>query len=548
MALQSRWAAVRFEIRAVVNGIAEFPVVQVVTSFELNAIPTISLTVAVGRNVKTQEVSASHREIERLKVRHPIEVFMRAIPLGSEGGTPNRWPDFVRIFDGYVTGTGWQRSTGGANLIIYGEHWLSELNYTSAINGASHPGNPAAFTYPAGFEAPALGGGGGTSVHWTHHLQLQGGVDAVSAESDLWENILKPWCRQVSAKQPVDLRFIGLETPVGNDGALSILEGNGEHRIVSEKMAMDLSGPDGLALGNSMARGLEKSMMNNVINTTLWGKLVGGWAGDFWFAVVPRVEDALIVPFVGALGPDQEFVTIEAGDYVQCDIHASVAQQLAAIGINHPVEWLAGGNTNAAAFDAQKGGLAAVYPTPVKKKGVIMIKNCPSWMADPVQAYLYGRAAEGVQPAEPIRTGADRDNIGPDRDPGKDPNENQKEFRDSITRYAQHWYILEQLKGRTGELSGRLRYDIAPGSQVKIEAGQDPFIEGDDLSTPFWASVSKVTNLINSEIQRAGTSFSLAHVRNRAENEDPDTSIDIPPFYKEAWQGKVLIDEFIPGA
>lgn len=546
MALNSRWAAVRFKIQVLVNGI-EFEGVQLVCSYELNAIPTCSITVAVGRNIRPpMQIAAAHRHIGKLKNRHYVEVYLKMESLGQEGGAPNEWPagDFP-IFLGYLTGTGWQRSTSGANFVIHAEHWLSELNYSSAISGASHPGNPAAFTYPAGFDPPTVGAGGGTSVHWVYHLLLDGGVDMSQVKVDLWEKVLKPWSIQVCQKDPIDLRFQGVQTPKGNDAALEILEGNGDFKIVSENMGMNIDGPDALALGNSMARGLERSMGRNVINTTLWGKMIGEWGAEYWFSVVPRVEDTLIVPFVGSLGPDLYFKEIKASDYVQCDLHAAVPQQLCAIGIVHPVEWLSGANTDFAALTEEKGGLAAVYPIPPKKKGVIMMKSCPAWLCDPVQAYAAGRGAEGVQSGEGITTAGDRENIGEDDDPVRDPNENQRTFRDVIMRFAQHWYILEQLKGRTGELSGRLRFDIAPGSQVKVEAGNDPFIGQDDkLAQPFYASVSKVTHLINSEIQRAGTSFTLAHIRNEAENKDEDTATAVPPMYNEPWIGKSLIDDF----
>lgn len=548
---QSRWAAMRFKLRAFINGI-EFEVVQVVASFEMNAIPTCSITVAVGRNIRPpMQAAAAHTHLGKLKNRNEVLVYLNVEPLGSQGGAPNSWPKGpILIFAGHVTGTGWQRSTNGANFTIHAEHWLAELNYTSSINGASHPGNPAAFTYPAGFEMMQLGGGGGTDVGWLYHVQLDNGVTADMAKADLWENVLKPWALQVSKMPPEDARLAGgLEMPSGNDGAREILEGKGDYKIVSDSMSMQLDGPDSYALGNNLARALEKSMGNNVLNTTLWGKIVGEWSPAFWFSVVPRVEDALIVPFVGSLGPNQEFVRIKSGDYVQCDLQASVPQQLAAIGIQHPVEWLCGGNTNFATFKEESGGLAAVYPTPPKKKGVILMKECPYWMADPVQGYLFGRSAEGVQPRAPIGGPNDALNIGQGKDPPVDPDKNKKEFRDVIMRYAQHWYILEQLSGRTGEISGRLRFDVAPGSQVLVEAGQDKHLAGADaLAMPFFASVAKVTYLINAEIQRAGTSFTLAHIRNAAENEDPDTSIDVPPMYVKAWNGKVLIDGFTPGA
>ena len=544
----SRWSAVRFNVDVMVAGVS-FEAVQVVCSYEQNAIPTCSITVAVGRNVATLEHATAHDELRHLKNRSFVEVYLKVTPLQSEGGAPHEWPkDRFPIFMGFVTGTGWQRSNTGANFVIHVEHWLSELNYTSAINGASHPANPAAFTFPAGFRAPVVGTGGGTDVNWVYHLRLRDGVTKEMAEDDLWERVLKPWSLQVAEERPTDDRLLfGIETPMGNDAAVDILRGDKAFKIVSNGyMGMQLNGPNSLAMGNALARALENSMGNNVINTTLWGKMIGEWSVDYWFIVVPRVMDALVVPFVGALsGPP--WVEIKAGDYVQCDLQAAVPQQLSCVCLLHAVTWLAAGNTNLGEFDEIKGGLAGLYPIPPKKKGVMLYKDVPRWLTDVLQEYDQGLEAEGVYPRLPIRTGADADDVGTAGVDELSPNKFQDQFRDVIARYAQHWYLLEQLKGRTGELAGRLRFDIAPGSQVRVLSHGGPGGAADDLTEPFYGSVSKVTHLINAEMQRAGTSFTLAHIRNERENGDSDYSIDVPPLYKKAWRGDVLVDGFNPG-
>lgn len=544
----SRWSAVSFKIDFAVNGI-RFEAVQAVCSFEQNAIPTCSITVAVGRNIATSRAATAHSELRHLKNRSFVEVYLKVTPLQSEGGAPHEWPaDYFPIFMGFVTGTGWQRSNNGANFVIHVEHWLSELNYTSAINGASHPANPAAFTFPAGFKAPVVRAGGGTDVNWVYHLRLRDGITKEMAEDDLWERILKPWALQVATERPTDDRLLfGLETPMGNDAALDILRGDKTFKITSAgSMGMQLSGPNSIAMGNALARALESSMGNNVINTTLWGKMIGEWSVDYWFVVVPRVMDALVVPFVGSLsGPS--WVEIKAGDYVQCDLQSAVPQQLSCVCLLHSVTWLAAGNTNLGEFDEIKGGLAGLYPIPPNKKGVMLYKDLPRWLTDVLQEYDQGLESEGVFPRLPIRTGVDKDDVGVAGNEALSPNKQQDAFRDVIARYAQHWYLLEQLKGRTGELAGRLRFDISPGSQVRVLSHGGPGGVEDDLTEPFYASVSKVTHLINSEMQRAGTSFTLAHIRNERENGDSDFSISVPPLYKQPWRGAVLVDGFNPG-
>lgn len=558
MPLQSKWAAVRFGIIVEVNG-NRYEAVQYVASFELNSIPTCSLTVAVGRNVRTQEPAQAHKTLGDVKLRNFISVKLKMQALGSDGGAPNFWPaDEFPIFLGYVTGTGWKRSTSGAAFTIHAEHWLGDLNYSSAVSGSSHPGNPAAFTYPAGHRHMRLQSAGGElsgapagSPLWVPHFE-DGEITASMAEDDLWARVLQPWLVAISQDDPIDKRLIGPEDPLGNDAALAILTGSGEgdekFEIKSENMGMSLDGPNTVVLGNSIGMSLQKTRGENLFNTTLWGKVIGEWSPAYWFTVVPRVSDAIVAPFVGALA-GQEWAVIKEGDYVQCDLHGAVPQALRAVGLHCPVEWITGANVNGGFYDAQKGGLAAVWPqTDMPRKGVVMMKDIPSWLADAVHSWRYGLVAEGVQPRQAIGNAAgDPKDVGPAMDPPEDPNKSMSDYHSVLIDYAHQWFVLEQLKGRVGELSGRLRFDIAPGSQVKVEAGSDPFIQDDALSQPFWASVSKVTYLINSEAQRAGTSFTLAHIRNEKENEDPFTSVERPPLYKEGWRGKAMVDLFAPG-
>ena len=103
---------------------------------------------------------------------------------------------------------------------------------------------------------------------------------------------------------------------------------------------------------------------------------------------------------------------------------------------------------------------------------------------------------------------------------------------------------MEMLRGNTAELSGKLRFDIAPGSCVRIEGKGERFVEEDETAVPLYASVYRTTIVINSENQRAGTTFALAHVRTEAENGDPRCAIDKPPLYKEPWRGAALDDQF----
>lgn len=537
--MPQRWAAVRLRLTCVVGGF-EFEAVQATMTFEMNSIPTAVVSIAVGREVRTLQPATSHSKIGMIQPRDSFKLYLVPQALGGEGGAPGEWHEAM-IFDGIVVGVGWQRSTSGANFTIYAQHWLADLHYSSTLSGASHPGNPADFTYAAGYRSPhVMTAGASTDVDWVPHVPIGGtGVNIGDLTDDLWENVLKKWMVQLSEQDPIDNR---LNDDVANEAALDALE-----KMTSEHMGMRLSERGGAhAIGNAVCMALSQAVSRADWNTTLWGKLVGEWSPQYWFAVIPRVEDALIVPFTGALRGEQ-WADIKTGDYVHCDLHSGMAQILRAVGITFPLAFAAGGNTNPGEHGAMTRGLGGLWPAGSDKKGLVLIKDAPLWLTDAMQGYKYGGRSCGVLPLSvPIRTSQTDEDVGPEQDPPNNPEDNQEDWKTVLDDYAHQWYMIEMLKGRQGEISGRLRFDIAPGSQVRIEGGRDPFIAGDAMGVPFFASVTRVTNLINAEIQRVGTSFSLAHIRNEKENESDETSVEKPPLYKEGWVGKELVEGYLP--
>jgi hypothetical protein len=85
-------------------------------------------------------------------------------------------------------------------------------------------------------------------------------------------------------------------------------------------------------------------------------------------------------------------------------------------------------------------------------------------------------------------------------------------------------------------MSGKLRFDIAPGSVVAIETAPTDR-EAQDI---LFATVTQVAFAIDAERAAAGTSFTLAHIRTSAENEDPTLTSVRSPLYKAIWKGAPL--------
>jgi len=106
-------------------------------------------------------------------------------------------------------------------------------------------------------------------------------------------------------------------------------------------------------------------------------------------------------------------------------------------------------------------------------------------------------------------------------------------------------YIAHALKGRTGQISGFLRYDICPGSTVKLEGTGEQFLgRGDALNFDIFAQVTRVSHVINAEGRQAGTAFQLNYLRTEAENAVDATSIAKHPFFTTPWKGAPIVPKY----
>lgn len=172
-----------------------------------------------------------------------------------------------------------------------------------------------------------------------------------------------------------------------------------------------------------------------------------------------------------------------------------------------------------------------------KRRGLKLIKEPPAWMTSIFPGPAYSGRSTGVgadgkdtcSPADGDQTlqqgllGADEVNI-------------EVQQSQALIRFAEHWFKTEVLYQRHGEMSGKLRFDIAPGSIVGIETADYDLGMHDTL----YATVTQVSFAINAEQATAGTSFSLAHIRSSDENQEETLVRDRPPLYLSPWKGAPL--------
>lgn len=536
----SRHAVIKVKLRAVIGDFKFDDVVQYTSSWALNSIPSASILVAVGRNVDTQKLATIHTAAKSLTTQLKAEIFLTTIIKDVEQATPGV-PDGkeIKIFEGKIVGTGWRRTESGAHFTIHMLHWLSALNHASAVSGSLHPGSPGDLSYPAVF--PAIGLGSVTPNSSTLPAWVPGLSSSAVNEgsfSDMWGQILLPWLKQIASDDPYDR---AIDNGAGQPDpdileALERIKPNPDGRPLN----LDRRGVSGAVLADGMRQALVNEIGGNWINTTLWGKIIGDWSPAYWFSVVPRVEDALIVPFTGGL-QGAPWAVIGDEDYSYADMNAQLHQVLRAVGIAFPIATSSSFDLNIGIPQVSRSGLLGVYRPDDVKKGLVLLKDAPKWLSDPTVVHMLSLYAEGVNGA-PIATALDEAGVGADRQPARDIDQDISQLKGLASAYAHQWYVLESLKGRTGEVAGKLRFDIAPGSNVIVVAGGARNVpQAQAVTEDIYATVTQVSYMINAEGQRAGTAFSLAHIRTKKENGSPGTSIAKPPLYQDAWPGAKLV-------
>lgn len=320
-------------------------------------------------------------------------------------------------------------------------------------------------------------------------------------------------------------------------------------------------------LSMSAHEGLSRLILDGMAYNSFWSKLIGELAPSFLFAISPAVDYAQAVPFFPGLSKKglTPYVTITGEEYNYANFNTNCANMLSGIVIH----WSPQGDGS----QAHQGGEvnpelgyclpAGMYP---KQKqdynqhwGNILVRDPPAWLANPVYINLYTKDNQlntmngsTLVPQEGSETNPDAP--WPHR-------KIEKYYREKIVnfderdlnvydRFACHWYKSAILGQRYGELSGKLRFDIAPGSIVRINP---PVSAIGKENTPMYGAVVQVSFAINAEQHTAGTSFSFSHMRTHKENDidDPVSKIHYvgsrAPIYKDKpsdgspWPGGPLV-------
>lgn len=517
-------------------------IVQFAGQFGVNQIPTGSLWLNVGKD--PDRVAVTHQLADKFFRRLPCKVYLTPTVHEADGllpGVPTGKK--ILVWDGDAVGVGWRRGTSSAVYTVHLLHWLASLDYASAVSATSHPGNPFDWTFPAATRPQANAqqaalGAGRTAAGW---IPVVGsGMIEIDTFDDLWGNALHKWLTSVAQNDPIDRRLLGGAPGRPNTSAIAALSRMRPGNPAGIPLQLDIDPADRTAILEDMRVALLQETGGNWVNTTLWGKLIGEWAPSYWFMVVPRVSDALIVPMTAGLR--DHWATIHTTSYDQSEVNSQTNRLLRAVGIAHPVAFQTGFNGEpAAGVGAGLSGMCGFYQPSTVTDGVVLIKEAPRWLSSPLHAHIFSPSATGAIGG--LITSVLDGRPAPFANPAESVAGLLENRKRTMNRFAQQWYVVEALKNKVGEVSGKLRFDICPGSAVKVVMGRATNVAADvdGLTKNHYGMVNSVSYLVNAESRKVATTFSLAHVRNQKENDTEGMTIDRPPLYAKAWRGAAMV-------
>lgn len=540
----------RLEVALELEGRGVFPAIMCGLDISLNAIPTATCSVAVGRRVSDGQPSSANSGIWSIRRGDKVRLLFRGQGEYSNGVN---WPDKTEvIFEGRVEGVGQRSGNGQLELVIFMRHWLAYLDAASAVSSTMHPGSPLDLVFAAVLPTAATTTSGqpnsmGSTAAGAHMVN-----DWSTVGANFWGDGLKAlfWHLASNTTQSIISTNLlgcvpGLANPISNPNILdalrrlageSTIQPDCSLKLPAYAPPLNLRGANALpesvvrAMGNAV--GLE--MSHSFSQQTIWSKLLN-YASQFMFAVIPQVSRALVVPFVPASQP-LYCKTLEVNSHDARQIMLQQARPLRAVAIYNTA-----GSTTGLNSGHSSAVIGGCYAPPVDNPlGLVWIIPPPSWLS--------GMGCGAWSPAKTtaLKTGKLNSSVTP-QDIDKEvqdapPEEVVHSIENVMNGYAHAVFATESLRGRVGQVSDKLRFDIAPGSMVRIQSSGDPFLVGSDLVEALIGCVIGVSIGINAEQSAAGVNFQIEFIRTEKENSDEALTVEKHPLYEDTFRGAPLVD------
>jgi len=508
-------------------------------TFAMNKIPKAMATIPVGREVRTLLPSTAHILAGETQIQVPTNVYIK-VTYGA-GATNTVLPlGTYLIFAGWLTGVGYRHTYNGMSMALEITHWLSALTFSSVLCEGSHPSNPSKFTFNQRVQLQP-----GAQGHLNPETMGAEFFSPADITDDMWGKCIVPWFGRLIGSKRLDQDAVGGQNndSINGDAATALASFQGD------KLPLDIGNVPADLVANAVGRHVtwrtlqaqtEVGALASLAKTTIWSKLIGELAPSLGFAVIPFPHKAMVVPFTAGLrnfwDPSSVDYTIFARDLDSYDVNANLIRPLRAWGfsVGHGGQW--GDVTQKNEWPAATIG--GWYTA--RDDGLVIIKQALPWLAEFADLSAYTKQTAGI--SNTTRSDAfnfPKEGVPPTVLSTKKVREGQLAMLDKLAHAA---FVTEMLRNRTGRISGPMRFDICPGSTIRIEGTSGDFLAGiDPHGEPRYATVSQVSYGISAQSAQAATIYDLAHVRTQTENENDDTSVEQHPLYDRKWVGDYML-------
>lgn len=536
MASITSWSYDRIQLYLQLDGGPSIPIVRAQIDFELNAIPRALVYLPVGRDSATGQPSPVHQVTSAFETQTPAKLICSISPRFASG----KVKDFgfpagaFTLFDGFTVGLGQSKSRGGMQYYLALQHWLGQLNFSSTVSASSFPVNPRKYTF--GLMLPNQNNSG--AKDYVGPYDPANALTPSNINSDIWSQALQPYLIGLAGAKGLQvLEGIGATETTANDGALTALK---RMSSLTLPLTMRLQPDTNFAevIRNDIWR--LSADPETLAHHTFWDVVVGLYAADYLFAIVPQISTAQVIPYVPAVRTP--YITVSADEYVAIDRSRALIRPLRAVGLLSSLDSTTGADGQPDAAPADKDmGVGGWYSPKDVKNGMVLLTSGPRWSQQLVAVRNYAANAAGGK-QNPI-------NIVDAPDAAGAPNAQLKDGAKAVARstikpilnqLAQTRYIHEVTKQQQGTISGPLRIDIAPGSCIQVEGSNETTIADDAAGLDFFGTVLRTSLVIDAEDKTAGTAFHLAHLRSVDENKSDAGSLASHPLYTATFYGAGL--------
>lgn len=537
----SDWYYLPVRARALIDG-KPVPIQGFALQYGIDTMPTCSIDVAIGRDQSKSgaPVSQAIGILSGLSPFTPIEIKMEISPRPFERGAPENKPigfpegEFT-VFTGFAKAPAQLKDFEGATATLTFEGFGMPgglAGTTQCITGTTVkdlPSGAAEITARLGVDNDKI-----APVLPDVLVSLIGN----QFTSNIWASLDRMF------KKIVDTTDVWVGGT--NRSATTALDRiNRGNALTGALMSIAFEG--GVATSDF------DDLFNRAIATTLSNSVFNAWADEgsdlweimlelaktFYFHFVPAIDFDVVAPITFGLG-GEPWRIIDPSEYWQMSISKAFTEQFyaytttaALVSVMAPYSPWQGDAVKAisvghAYIEPQK---LSSYQAGTDFRGKLELFNAPSWLVLPGAP-----AKDSIQPGSSIPDASKPDG-------GKEPEKPQGKAENSFYSTGMGDGVAGTLlydklfEHRVMTIRGRVRFDIAPGSLVRINTVGERFMGGAET---LFGHVNTVKIIVEGE--NAYTEFDFRNVRS--ENEHEKLTTPVHPLYKNTpWRGALLSSE-----